>query len=133
MSTAPVPTDVCPNYSKSVWHMIQHCQRLPDGAQLQSCGSVQKTDFVTPLELVHLRYWRVWVSWLQAVTGAGNSLLPIINQAKTLLVTENLYYNVALSQVGKCRTIHSQGHEMAYSVCQCMPEEIKWDRNEVLK
>lgn len=45
ISTAAVPTGICPNYSKSIWHMIQHCQRLPDGAQLQSYGTVQSTDF----------------------------------------------------------------------------------------
>ena len=44
MFTAVVPTEICPNYSKSIWHMIQHCQRLPDGARLQF-SVLYETDF----------------------------------------------------------------------------------------
>jgi hypothetical protein len=53
------------------------------------------------LGLVHMRYWRVWFSRLQTVTGADNSVFPVINQAETLLFTGHLYYNIALSRVGK--------------------------------
>jgi len=40
MSTAAFATEICPDYSKSIWCMTEHCQRLLDGAQFQFYGTV---------------------------------------------------------------------------------------------
>ena len=40
MSTAAFATEICPDYSKSIWCMTQHCQRLLDGTQFQFYGTV---------------------------------------------------------------------------------------------
>jgi len=40
MSTAAFATEICPYYSKNIWHMTQHHRRLPDGARFQSYGTV---------------------------------------------------------------------------------------------
>ena len=40
MTSAAVATENCPNYSKSIWHMTQHHQRLSDGTRFQFYGTL---------------------------------------------------------------------------------------------
>jgi len=61
-----------------------------------------------------------WINLLHQLYSADHSVLPAVNQPKTLFLLEYSGCSVTLSVIGSHRIVCSQGYEILYNVWECM-------------